>query len=563
MQVQSTLNFPNGTCLTIESPNVVGETDMARLARILEGEVAQKVYGNNLRLPPGFGPETRGEFVAIAIDDAPLGERWHSTRVLVTEWPLLAPIVGGVILQRDDGQWVAYSGIYDDLSAAKAPALLVREPWVLLLARLVKNELEQYLRLAWQLNRVTDAWIVREVQSRCVLFNDQDLVGFFQGDFSFVLWQIGTRWPQWEERGLPAEERLHELVESDPTVKLGIGEFLRLCEENGLAIENGTGRRLPSRRRRPTPPWLKRTPPVELFTPLRGNTASTIRHISEFRDDEELKTIFMAGSYPQVGPDSPLSEREHALVRDWSPEADAIFSYGGDPELNFDTDPELWSSFPPKAEGITLEDLLNHVWWWKSCVDDFAPATASIIEGPSERKAVATTKITPWIGELLDLFRDNWEWSAFIYEFRARYERRYSWKPFGKPWPKLNHTERGILACVWPPKHAGSHRIQPKLSPVVLAKMKSIVTVKLQHDLHAPGAIAEEKVLDEIAQLAAAAGFSIPGKGEGKRQKVPWRAIQYLDLQYLLGRKIPDNASKLRDAIRNYEAAYEGVNWIP
>jgi len=558
MRVQRILTYPDGSRLTVQSPNVVGETDMARLARILEGETARKVYGNKLRLPRGFGPETRGAFVAIAIDDAPLYERWHSTRVFVTDWPLPAQTVAGIVLQRDGGEWVAYPAIYDDLTASEAPALLVREPWVILLATISTMELAPYLAMAGPLDQVIGARIIREVQSRCNVYNQRELVGFFRDQLNSHLWQIGMNWARWDDDGYSFEDRLRELVEFDETVEMNVGNFVRLCQEHGLAI--GTPRK---NRRNPSQSIPVRIAPVELFTLLRGDPASTIRHLSEFRDDEELKTIFTSGSYGAVGSDSSLSAKEFALVRDWSPEADAVFSYGGNPDTHFDTDPELWATFPLARQRVTLDDLLNHVWWWKSYVEDFVPATQSIVEGKSERDAVDSTAISSWSGELMDLFRDNWEWSAFLYEFRARYGGRYSWEPFGKPWPKLNHTERGILACVWPPKHTGSHRIQPKLSPVVLEKMKSIEVVKLQHDLHAPGAIAEGMVLTEIVRFADAFGFSLPGRGEGKRQKVPWRAIQLLDLQYLLGRKFPGNESKLKQAIANYEAAFKEVNRIP
>jgi hypothetical protein len=71
------------------------------------------------------------------------------------------------------------------------------------------------------------------------------------------------------------------------------------------------------------------------------------------------------------------------------------------------------------------------------------------------------------------------------------------------------------------------------------------------------------RVLDEIERLAHAAGLSVPGKGQGRREKIGWRALQYLDLQYLLGRRIPSNESGLKHAIENYEAACREIGWEP
>lgn len=60
----------------------------------------------------------------------------------------------------------------------------------------------------------------------------------------------------------------------------------------------------------------------------------------------------------------------------------------------------------------------------------------------------------------LEHFLDNWERSAFFYEFRARLKQKDdvpSWEGFGLPWNALDQTQRGILYYLWSPMHIGDH----------------------------------------------------------------------------------------------------------
>lgn len=560
MKAEITIRIPDGTPYLVESPRVYGLCDLNRLARLLDGEDTRNLFGSDFRPPPGFGLGSSGEVIAIPINDAPLNEVRHVSRVVVTSWPLKAQIVPGVLLERYEGRWVVGAGLKDDISSKDAPALLIREPWIGLLARLIALELEPYLQLAADLSRVVDARIVHEVQSRCNIFNQRGLEGFFHESAESHLWLIGANWEDWEDRGLSVGERLQDLKARDASVSMHIKKFSAVLQSNGLVV----GTKVPGQNDGVQPLVPRRPPTVtrpEFFTVLRGKPAHTARLLSEFADDEQLKTIFMGGAYPDLGQDTPLSERELALTRDWGPETDGVFSYGGDPEMNYDLDPAIRATFEDAHQEAPLRYLLDHVWWWKAVGKDFIERTCSIAE--IERAEVRRTEIRPWNAGLTGLFFDNWEWSAWLYEMRARYRGRYAWEPFEKPWPKLNHTERAILAIWWPPKHVGRHRIQRMLSPVVLQEMKSLVAVRLQHDLRAPGSSAEEQVLDEIKELAGKAGVKVPGKGQGRRKKLPWRALQYLDLEHFLGRKLPDSDSKLKDAIKGYEAACKAAGIDP
>lgn len=541
--------FPDGTRVNVESPFLHGLLDMNQLGRLLEGEAATTVLPEAYALPPHFGEKNFGEYIAIAIDEAPFGWGPFSKSVLVTRWPLEAQIFAGAILEPKEGGWISGACIFNDVSAKNAPAFLIREKWPTLLARLIDEELRGFLKICAANRGLVGAKIARELQSRCNFFNREGIEGFFKHPRNKNLWQIGANWDDWELRGLSAAERVGELNQFETGIHLGLATFLQVVKAVGLTIGTGPKQSRPKPRVRVPPP-----PEVELFTFFRNEAGDAERPLSDFATDEELETIFLGGSYPELGETASLSEREAALVRDWSPEEDAVFSYGGSPDLSFDLDPKIESSNAGEVGVVDLPKLLDRMWWWKSIVKDFKGATKGVFMEMSEKAALENTTVVQWPKQHLALFHDNWERSAFFYEFGARYKGRYTWG-FGRPWVKLNNTERAILSIWWPVGHFGRNRIQPRLSPVVLQRMKSRVAVRLQHDLHAPGSVAKGRVLDEIMKLATKAGLKIPGKGKGRRKKLPWRALQYLDLEHFLGRKFPDSVTKLRGTTKVYEDA--------
>lgn len=567
MKVQTQVELSDGSKLTIESPKIYGLTALDRIARVLDGESVQSVFPKDqaLDFPSDFGPETRGEFVAIFMDDAPLGQPRQATRIFVTQWPLQAQIFAGAVLQRTQNRWHAYVGVAVDITTRDAPAFLIREPWAIVLAQLVRDELALFLRLATNLERRVDANIAREIASRCNFYSQRDLMGFFADSSLCLVWEIAAAWPGWDERGLPPAKRLREIRVQMGPIQVTDDKFAHLCSVYSLKpseTKAGPRKGISKAAKSQTKGDVVSSSLPELFSLLRNKSADSNRRLSEFRGDEELKTIFLGGTYPANDKDASLSDRELELVRDWSPENDAVFSYGGAPEDFYDLDPKIRGSFSKRGEP-TLRDLVDRYWWWKSLNEDFVGTTLPLVDGDKERDTVKDPRRAAWPENRKELFLDNWEWSAFCYELRARYNGRYHWDPFGKPWVKLNFTERGILACLWPTKHVGSHTIQPKLSPVVLQKMKSVVVLKLTHNLQTPIAKLNDRIFQEIIKLAGEAGYSVPGKGEGGRRKLPWRALQVLDFDYLLGRKFQDNVTKLRQIIERYETACNDVGLRP
>ena len=61
---------------------------------------------------------------------------------------------------------------------------------------------------------VRDAMIGREILSRCNLYTQRSLEGFFADPAKLQLWAIGAAWAEWEERGLSAAKRVKELAKA-------------------------------------------------------------------------------------------------------------------------------------------------------------------------------------------------------------------------------------------------------------------------------------------------------------------------------------------------------------
>ena len=548
--------------ITIQSPKVVGVASLARLGRLLDGESPESVFSpaDSMTLPTGnipFGTGQR-ELIGILINDAPPGEPRRATRMFVTKWPLISQLFPGVVLERRDGRWLSYPGVYDDLTADTSIAFLIRERWVMVSHRFVELELTPLLQYAQDLTKTSHAKIGREVLSRCNLYSREGMAGFFAERLSYNFWQVAVHWHDWEERGTPVDERLGELSQLAPPVEMTPGYFRALCQRLELSITEVRPDDPPRPAQPPKPTEAEPKPIVqepELMSLHRASRAKIFRRLSEFRDEDELETVAIGGTYPVVTNVATLIERELELVRNWDPKEDAVFSYGGPADLSYDVDPQIKPAFPSVgAQEMTLRTLGEELWWWKNVVNDFEGSLVGVAETPDEKAWRDGLLDTKWQQHSYDLFRDNWERSAFFYEFRARFQGRYAWEPFGKPWVKLNYTQRGILACMWPPTNVGQHRIQPTLHPMVVARMKSRVRLNFAADLNMPPA----KLDALVERLLAERGITVPKRGKrgsGSPKMLPWRTLQYLDLQHYLQRKFPDNQTKLIATTQRYVEA--------
>lgn len=138
----------------------------------------------------------------------------------------------------------------------------------------------------------------------------------------------------------------------------------------------------------------------------------------------DVELPFTGNSLKHVPEGFKSSIPEMQLINDASEEA-AVRSKGGPPF-------ERAKSFKPLPTGHIREQDLEQsdMWWWR-------------------RLCHADHK------EELQKFLQRWEESAFMYEYRARrhyLERSPDWEGFSRPWNELDHTQKGILYYLFPPK---------------------------------------------------------------------------------------------------------------
>lgn len=189
---------------------------------------------------------------------------------------------------------------------------------------------------------------------------------------------------------------------------------------------------------------------------------------------------------------------------------DKFFSLGGTPSLSFPYSEYLRASFP-KPETIMIKaELLHTLWWWRS----------------KEFKTMGP--------ELKSLFFDNWERSALCYEYRARKRRNERGFPFGKPWPRLNWSERGVLAIIWPVRTIGRRRIQKEWPREVIGLISD--DAYGWSDPSRPHYVNPKIVAKRLESFRAGLPMT------DKRNKSPmrklseqWKAIESLDRNHFLG----------------------------
>lgn len=563
----------------IRSPHLLGLTDFSRITRLLDREEDRRAIfssPNDIYWPDEFKIGRRaGEIIGILIDDTPSGGTERIVhRMFVSEWPIETQTLPGVVLERHQGRWLAAPYIYSDVSTEKSIAFLIREGWIKALHLLAKGELEPLLRYGTDRRRVAHAKIAREVQSLCNYYMGEGYSGFFSTPERYLDWNIAAFSPAWEQRAAPVADRIRDLRVFDSALRVTPSRFRAICQRLKLPIATtrpiGPENRWktngpPSAPSKADAPSSSATTPAQHREPQLATlirTGSLFERLSTFQENE-LETIFLTGRYESDETEpATLTAKELKLVRDWSPEADALFSYGGQFDLSYDVDSKITDRFPERSE-VTLQTLIEKVWWWKSAMPDFARLTAAIFNSGDEKNVVRAVQIETWPRHLIELFRDNWERSAFFYEFRARYRGYSGWDIFEKPWVKLNTTERGILACMWPIQHPGRFQCQPKLHPLVLSRMKSRIAKRVEYIQGMPPATFQHIVSDKLAEELKMLGYTMPGRGKGAPRWLPWRALEYLDLEYYWERRYPDNESKLKSVTKTYKKACQEFGIAP
>lgn len=181
---------------------------------------------------------------------------------------------------------------------------------------------------------------------------------------------------------------------------------------------------------------------------------------------------------------------------------------------------------------------MSGLWWWKQ-----------IEKWPSFAKGV---------------FQDNWQRSAFYYEFQARLpEDKFDFWPFNVPWAWLGQRDRAALYCLWPPVLGKKYSI--KLRPMTSNSVDQSRAVSpiVQLDISLPRKQRDEYIekreqqyLKQIIQMPL-------GESVRKEEKVKWDLLEEMDRWRFLGDKVqnPYAAGRTRMTAR-YRSACNAVKLI-
>ncbi len=162
------------------------------------------------------------------------------------------------------------------------------------------------------------------------------------------------------------------------------------------------------------------------------------------------------------------------------------------------------------------------IWWWRTVYEHSSP-------------------------EELEVFIDNWERSAFFYEFRARLKPKDglpSWRGFGRPWADLDHSQRGILYYLWPASPIGSRlRIAPRPRSVssYLKYMLKVDFARPLDEILAEVKISWKALQPELVHLLGIGAPPIPTNKQSSNRCLTapmpekWSLLEALDANHWLG----------------------------
>ncbi len=214
---------------------------------------------------------------------------------------------------------------------------------------------------------------------------------------------------------------------------------------------------------------------------------------------------------------------------------------GEQAEQHYDNDPlGILKEFPKVSKGGVKEaHLESHLWWWRKANADGAQSIFRHEGWPQ------------WTQMLLSLYQDHFELSAYFYELRARFEKRYAWD-FGYPWICCSRQQRRMLDCLWPNPYPAQNWL-----PSDTEKTEWQQFVGVNFNLKLNNTVLTAQFTEEIERLRRQHGIRKPAPGEGVRRKpMTWRPIELLDIRRYGIRELGDaERSQVSKAVVAYEAA--------
>jgi hypothetical protein len=377
-------------------------------------------------------------------------------------------------------------------------------PWLEVLARLQEIPLRSLIRCFAIANDTARVGIEDEIRNRIQQFGKYEHAFYFQDSSNVLAWDIASRHPSWETGKIPLSKRREEII-SRWRFNLSESEFKAFTPGPFLASLS------------PMPPKSVATAPL-----------LNARIVDKFYS-REIRRQF-------IGRDKSGNEIFEEL-------APFPFSRGGYfEEFLFRSEPKRWRRFPVPGELKSEEKVCNALWWWKY--------------------------IPNWPQELRDEFPDNWEHSAFLYEFRARILPEHTWDFFDNPWFDLDVSQRAALFYIWPPGRIGKHFRQGRIS----------TDTKWEHDFRESEA--EVKVDPTQPIRSAMAKYEtefryqrsiLLGLQEGPNRSKPapnkhwrWELIEALDGQHFFEHRLNNSDIKrLARAKKEYQSACAAAGLPP
>ncbi len=174
---------------------------------------------------------------------------------------------------------------------------------------------------------------------------------------------------------------------------------------------------------------------------------------------------------------------------------------------------DFLAAFPEEAH---QQLLVNNVWWWRYAVN---PEKCSRVFPP------LTEGSAWWPTFMHKIFMDHLEPSAFFYEFRARYKKRYVWD-FGRPWILCSDEQRRSLSCLLPSNYPSTLNLHLPRPEDRWSAFFGDYNLLLNDETLI------RQFTKELKQKRSDLGLSRPAPGQGvRRRSISWQPIEYMDIR--------------------------------
>ncbi len=217
-------------------------------------------------------------------------------------------------------------------------------------------------------------------------------------------------------------------------------------------------------------------------------------------------------------------------------------------EPNFDNQPlGILKTFPKVDAGQVPDGYLEeNLWWWRKAKPEKA---ASIFRHDG---------VPMWTEILFPIYQDHFERSAYYYELRARFGKRYQWD-FGHPWIHCSRQQRRMLGCLWPNDYPAQNWLPSDTGDEWVRLEARIINLKL------PDSTLVSQHLHEVEQLRAKHKVQKSPIGQGVRRcPIPWSRIELLDTRrYKLGVLNDSERSQVSKTVEDYKATCRAVGLSP